>query len=65
MNVERMRAAAADVGDFLGGALDMLGAEHEPGLTPARAAIASETADCYLQLAGEALSRFEEATRGA
>ena len=60
-----MRAAAADVEDYLGQALEMLGTEHEEGLTPARADRAAGIAGSYVELAKVAVERFEDAARGA
>lgn len=62
MNLAAMRAAAADVDEFLGGAITLI--EEEPATSAADIERVHGTAGTYVQLARAALERFEEAARG-
>lgn len=59
-----LRAAAAELDEHLGAALDILAEPDKLALTPRQAASADRLVDGYVRLAGFALERFEEAARG-
>jgi hypothetical protein len=65
VNLAAMRAARADLGDYLEQACLQLDGQDDAEVTPERAAIVAGTVTSYLALAQHALERFEEAARGA
>lgn len=58
-----LRAAAGELAENLGAALDMIEEGDRLDLTPEQADRADRLVSGYLQLAGIALERIEEATR--
>lgn len=65
MNVAAMRAAVAEVDELLGQAIEMAAEGVDPADTPQRAETRAGTVRTYIALAGVAVERFEEATRGS
>lgn len=57
-------AAARELDDNLGQAIDILAEPDRLSLTPAQAASADRLVDGYVRLAGIALESLEEAARG-